>query len=482
MRTTEQLIKYIKSNLGFDVTICKRGREKLTVRFNSSLQRIYVNFTNPFAETFLNPGTTFEFALLGNESSIWYWADINTWKKYVKKINRTGQQQILVKDKLEKENMIACLHDPDRPNENEKKAFIRRIKEDLHIGKLEDKLKELILDADVRQIICHGAPGTGKTYTITESLGAILGDAYGEIGQKEERKNFVQFHPSYDYTDFIEGLRPATVNEAVTYVRIDGIFKNFCRIVACKNKEDERQNLKKKYFFIIDEINRADLSKVFGELMYCLEDGNRGKNHKVQTQYGNIPCYEINNKEKTAVPISDDIFKDGFYIPENVIIIGTMNDIDRSVDSFDFAMQRRFCWINVDADIEMTENVLINIWKNSLIDEAEQLEDCILDKLASKIKEHASSLNRAIEDLLGVDYKIGQAYYKKAATFYSKVTLSQRIKEEFDKEVFQAVLNKIWNYSLRQLISSYFRGKRNGSENYRKCKDAFITGLYQIED
>ena len=164
----------------------------------------------------------------------------------------------------------------------------------------------------------------------------------------------VQFHPSFDYSDFVEGIRPAKVqgDDKMSFVRMDGVFKKFCRNVI------EKGDKNKNYYFIIDEINRADLSKVFGELMYCLEENYRGEENKIQTQYSNLDTYEM--EDGVAIPLkkrkdkdkdkAKDVFEDGFYIPDNVIIIGTMNDIDRSVDTFDFALRRRFRWVNVDVD------------------------------------------------------------------------------------------------------------------------------------
>mgnify|MGYP000674192117 CR=1 FL=1 len=107
--------------------------------------------------------------------------------------------------------------------------------------------------------------------------------------------------------------------------------KKFCRKVA-DLKDDPVEKTMKKIFFIIDEINRADLSKVFGELMYCLETDKRGSENRIQTQYANLHTY---NPEEGDY-YSEDIFEKGFYIPKNVIIIGTMNDIDRSVESMEF--------------------------------------------------------------------------------------------------------------------------------------------------
>lgn len=324
------------------------------------------------------------------------------------------------------------------------------IKEELHIDMLKDQLEELINKAETKQIICHGAPGTGKTYTIKEFI-----KANGDENTVESDKNFVQFHPSYDYTDFIEGLRPVSVEGQISFVRMDGIFKKFCREVV--DKRDPNKN----YFFFIDEINRADLSKVFGELMYCLEEGYRGKNNRIQTQYANLPAYKINEQGK-AEEISDDVFKEGFYIPDNVIIIGTMNDIDRSVESFDFAMQRRFAWINVDADIEISADVLKAMW-NSNPDSEDDQEG--IETLALKIKECAVALNKKVADTLGEEYKIGHAYYKKAAHFYKGSSAKDKIRDS---------LEKVYKYSIEPVLVSYLRDRRNENQ-LKDFYSAFFT-------
>lgn len=217
----------------------------------------------------------------------------------------------------------------------------------------QEEIEKLIV-AKAKQIILTGAPGTGKTYiakNIAKEKGTDL-TWKNKVNGKYPKYEFVQFHPSYDYTDFVEGLRPVEdENGEIKFQKVDGIFKKFCReVVNAKNKEG-------KYFFIIDEINRADLSKVFGELMYCLESDKRGADNKIQTQYANLPTYNPKTKSKYEPDTKDknksdtnedkynlDVFADGFYIPENVYIIGTMNDIDRSVESMDFALRRRFIW------------------------------------------------------------------------------------------------------------------------------------------
>lgn len=175
---------------------------------------------------------------------------------------------------------------------------------------LETEIKDL-LKAN-HNIILTGAPGTGKTYLSKRIAKDIAGD--------ESRIGFVQFHPSYDYTDFVEGLRPVKTTDeeknggTIVFERKDGVFKKFCK--------DALQAPDHKYVFIIDEINRGELSKVFGELFFSIDPGYRGEDGRVKTQYQNLV-------EK------GDEFAEGFYVPKNVYIIGTMNDIDRSVESMD---------------------------------------------------------------------------------------------------------------------------------------------------
>ena len=132
-----------------------------------------------------------------------------------------------------------------------------------------------------KQIIFTGAPGTGKTYSVREVVEE-------ETDGDKTAYKFVQFHPSYDYSDFVEGLRPVVLlgQTEPTFVRMDGTFKAFCRHVVEENKANDSED--EKYYFIVDEINRGDLSKIFGELMFGLEESYRGEENAFDTQYKNL--------------------------------------------------------------------------------------------------------------------------------------------------------------------------------------------------
>lgn len=415
-----------------------------------------------------------------------------------------------------------------------------------------------------RNLILTGAPGTGKTY-LAKNIASqiILNKDYDESVENDinfkEQCTFVQFHPSYDYTDFVEGLRPENDNGNIGFERKDGVFKAFCK-KALKNLKDSEKDIAtlnydeiiKKYFlefiendiqssiekggygikglkgeeispvvyvelkgndrfnykinskqnnqytnrenlnsliecykniiiknydkithkmlseytsgytsstygilkafydnynekieqeknnitvqevekrdfvFIIDEINRGEISKIFGELFFSVDSGYRGEKGKVQTQYANL--------------IEDgDEFKDGFYIPENVYIIGTMNDIDRSVESMDFAMRRRFAWKEIKAE-DTQETILKD-----------------LGDLKDETIKRMNNLNKVIrnkETNLSEAYCIGAAYFKK-------------IKD------YEGDFNKLWENHLEGLLFEYTRGMQNQETILKELKNAY---------
>ena len=193
------------------------------------------------------------------------------------------------------------------------------------------------------------------------------------------------------------------------------------RINKTSDLGSDKKNItenKKEYVFIIDEINRGELSKIFGELFYSIDPEYRGLNGRIQTQYQNL------------IEENDEFF-DGFYIPENVYIIGTMNDIDRSVESMDFAMRRRFIFEEVTAE-ESAENM----------------------NLSSEAKERMKRINDVIEKTEGLNdaYKIGGAYFLNA--------------DDFDK---------LWRIKLSSLIKEYLRGIDDDGSKYKKIEDAYFN-------
>lgn len=331
-----------------------------------------------------------------------------------------------------------------------------------------------------KQIIKYGAPGTGKTFQARQQT-SLLFDIWKEEfapdtdfthqGQIE----LVQFHPSFSYEDFIEGLRPILDENGQAQLTLqNGIFKEFClkagkweidvfnlhldkewdeiKILDLHPYKDQLSNSYWDYifrledqtklvsnaippfFFIIDEINRAELSRVFGELMYCLE--YRGVRGCVKTQYTNL------NTNKTGMLELGQTYQ--FFIPTNIYLIGTMNTIDRSVESFDFALRRRFSWQEVSPDISLLKYYLSEHC-------AKWIELAIsLEKLNEEIEKQA---------LLGHEYQIGHAYLMNLK--YPKSLSLTEVKAS------------IWEDSIRPLLQEYLRGTGEEAELIRSFSKSF---------
>lgn len=316
-----------------------------------------------------------------------------------------------------------------------------------------------------KQVVLTGAPGTGKTFGARKYVEKHI--------SKDIQCKFIQFHPSYDYSDFVEGLRPIILegssSDDPTFVRLDGTFKSFCRLIVENNfkeqtrkkvsdvtfdefkeryAEDEKKGkFKTKYYLVIDEINRADLSKVFGELMFGLEESYRGILNPIKTQYKNLFTYSINSNGK-GVLLDFDVFKEGFFVPTNLYIVGTMNDIDKSVEAFDFALRRRFEWIDIKAS---------DVLKSSLQEMFPSTSAATIDELVRRI----NAMNEVIssdEWKFGLSdaYHIGHAYFKTIDTG----DLSS--------------LNKVFAMNIVPLLKEYTRGRDPSSvaEFIKKCAEA----------
>lgn len=336
---------------------------------------------------------------------------------------------------------------------NQKQASIKNAvaytdiltEEQLNRQTMNTKIMELLTSN--KNLILNGAPGTGKTYLAQQIA--------RELGCTADRIGFVQFHPSYDYTDFVEGIRPIQDGgKDVGFKPKDGVFKQFCEkaLTAYLNADNEADV--PKFVFIIDEINRGDISKIFGELFFSIDPGyrvtkDRLDSHKsgktllmtVKTQYANMQ-EKCPNAFDEALGIDDVNDCGHFFVPENVYIIGTMNDIDRSVESMDFAFRRRFAF----KEIKAYENI-------GMLDGMENKE---------KIINRMNNLNRAIEEIedLSPAYHIGGSYFMKLKDY-------QKEDKSYDYEA-------LWNNHIVGLLREYLRNQPDTGKIIDKTlKDAF---------
>lgn len=370
-----------------------------------------------------------------------------------KRVN--GITKLLMIDQLfysidEMKSLKKIEHEYSKDKENEVYKFYKKLWytiKDAKIVSNADFFDTLLLKS--KNIILYGAPGTGKTWTSENNIQRIMEENPNpEIDSFRFKK--VQFHPSYSYEDFMEGLKPVIRNENIVLEIQSGDFMKFC--TEAKDHEQayadapEKEKMKHAFFFLVDEINRAELSRVFGEIMYALD--KRG--NTISTQYSYM---KENNKE--------------FSIPNNLYFIGTMNDVDRSIDSFDIALRRRFFWYRMDCDYSVVFNQLEsyydnlgefgkdNIPENGYLKACYSLNQFITMKADDKCKDCLG---------LGKLYELGHDYFLKIK--------QHRIKEGEHIMLVNEDLKALFEFSIEPLLKEYMRSEYNEDEIGFKIKYA----------
>ena len=313
---------------------------------------------------------------------------------------------------------------------------------------LEQDVRDCSELLDTGALVLYGPPGTGKTYSAKRLIQKKLGIREEELsnyqfekGHKDDKGQWaiVQFHPSYSYEDFIGGISPRLDGKSLSYILKEGIFKRFCDYAA--GVENEGKN----FVFVIDEINRADLSSVFGELMYALEYRN----------------------EEIRLPN----FPKPFKIPKNVYLIGTMNSLDKSLTTLDLALRRRFSFFPIMPNTKALESMLAecNIREDNLQDFIRRCEYL------------NNSLTNPNEELrLGKDYQIGHAYFAKIKDFlFFEDETDERVPGETNTigVINCYSLEKLWMYHLLPLLEEYLgnRVDDNQIQNLLKEKGRIFT-------
>lgn len=334
-----------------------------------------------------------------------------------------------------------------------------------------------LISIDNPNIIFYGAPGTGKTYFISSLLNGV----------DPSQISWVQIHPAFSYEDFIEGIKPTKIDKEgkMVFSIVNGVFKDLCK-KALTHKDHP-------YFFIADEINRTNLSSLFGESLSLLEkdyrfelpneckynDGIFEVNLKKVKQRNSLVLTPLstlikNLDEKEAdkigfikVRYSDkkDDYDYMFGIPNNVIFIGLMNDVDKSIDSFDLALRRRFSWIHKGFD----ENVL----RNYLYAKYQKFKN--KEAIETYIK-NIKAFNKYISNDLGLgkSYEFGHAFFMKITTIVSPNKRSN------SNIIYYEAVNELFDKYISTTLKEYLRtikDEKDLDEEVKKAKNILLGNI-----
>ena len=362
---------------------------------------------------------------------------------------------------------LYCNKEPNKSPEKIDDALTKKLKECYEINKLFCKVKsnqnldDLNVDEKLifkkygylvkvavftasietwsKNMIFYGAPGTGKTKFVKDCLDIL--------DTNRTRTEWIQFHSGFEYEDFIDGIKPIDIQNGNLKLDLtSGIFKEFCLKAA--------QNLNENFFFIVDEINRADIAAVFGETLSLLEENYRGKSIKTKN-------YALSKQE--------------FSIPSNVYFIGMMNDVDKSIDCFDLALRRRFAWVLMECNYDVVENATDEAYKTK----CESLNNYITSDLKYLVE---------YEDETRVKIKSVQSYND--AELFSNASNQEKDKKRYEKtsglnlgrayEIGHSYFLKkettdekeIWARHIEPILREYIRTQFGDGEVEKKLKMA----------
>ena len=324
------------------------------------------------------------------------------------------------------------------------------------VSLMENTTRDLgtMLEKGNKAVILYGPPGTGKTYAAKNFIFSSLGipdgkeDNFkkqdGDYLRYETEKGeltLVQFHPNYSYQDFVGGIFPGVDSKTkqIFYETREGVFKKLCDRAALQSQSD------KKFYLLIDEINRADLSAVFGELMYGLEYRDFSMN----------------------IPVFGE-----FCIPKNVYLIGTMNNTDKSLVGFDLALRRRFAFLRLAPDMDI-------IAKTAFVSDSDSYDENATDAVdvAQEFAKRANTLNEQLAQRLHLprEKQIGHAYFLKARDYCEQVEVSPPAtntgKQVLMYKLSEYALEQLWVYHIQPLLEEFLGLEAEEPEQIREMTD-----------